>query len=88
MVIDFILAHPILFNFLVICASIYIIFKASDLIVDGISDYAKQLGLSDYIVGFVVGGGGRLGGVGNPPTPLYERGALHEGFFLVGWGLF
>ncbi len=46
--------HPILFNVLVLIASVYILFKASDLIVDGIGGYAKQLGLSDHIVGFVV----------------------------------
>ena len=54
MVFEFILQHPILFNLFVIIASVYILFKAADLIVYGISDYAKQLGLSDYIVGFVV----------------------------------
>jgi len=48
------LAHPVLFNGIVIAASFYILFKSADLIVFGISDYAKKLGLSDAIIGLVV----------------------------------
>lgn len=48
------LGNPILFNSLVLVASLYILFKSADLIVYGISDYAKRLGLSDAIIGLVV----------------------------------
>ncbi len=48
------LAHPVLFNSIVLVASFYILFKSADLIVYGISDYAKRLGLSDAIIGLVV----------------------------------
>ncbi|MEM4263997.1 MAG: hypothetical protein QW666_03850 [Candidatus Woesearchaeota archaeon] len=55
--IDFILslvASTYFFNILVMLASLFIIVKAADLLVDGIADYARILGLSDYIIGFVV----------------------------------
>lgn len=48
------LAHPLVFNSIVILASFYILFKSADLIVYGISHYAKKLGLSDAITGLVV----------------------------------
>ena len=48
------LAHPLLFNSVVLIASLYILFKSADLIVYGISDYAKKLGLSDAIIGLVI----------------------------------
>ncbi len=48
------LAHPLAFNIPVLIASLYILFKSADLLVDGISDYAKKLGLSDAIIGMVV----------------------------------
>src|SRR3989344_3352454 len=48
------LAHPLVFNVIVLAASLYILYKSADLIVYGISDYAKKLGLSDGIIGLVV----------------------------------
>jgi len=48
------LAHPIVFNTIMLIASLYILFKSADLIVYGISNYAKRLGLSDAIIGLVV----------------------------------
>lgn len=47
-------AHPLAFNIPVLIASLYILFKSADLLVDGISDYAKKFGLSDAIIGLVV----------------------------------
>ncbi|VVB81344.1 Sodium/calcium exchanger MaX1 [uncultured archaeon] len=47
-------AHPLLFNGVVLIASLFILFKSADLIVYGISDYAKRLGLSDALIGLVV----------------------------------
>ena len=49
-----ILAHPLVFNLLVLLASLFVLYKAADLLVFGISDYAKRLGLSDAIIGLVV----------------------------------
>ena len=45
---------PFLSNIAVVLFSLAIIMKAADNIVDAISDYAKKLGLSDYIIGLVV----------------------------------
>lgn len=53
-VFDFLVRDPIFFNTVIILASFYIIFKAADLIIDGIGDYAKKLGLSNYLIGIVV----------------------------------
>ncbi|MBN1544129.1 sodium:calcium antiporter [Candidatus Woesearchaeota archaeon] len=47
-------AHPFFFHSLIAMFSLVIIAKASDIAVFGISDYAKRLGLSDYIVGILV----------------------------------
>lgn len=46
--------NPFLFNAAILAASIFIIFKAADYVVEGISSYAKKLGLSDYLVGFLI----------------------------------
>lgn len=48
------LGHPLLFNGIILVASLYILFKSADLIVLGITDYAKRLGLSDAIIGLVI----------------------------------
>lgn len=48
------LAHPLIFNSIILLASFYILFKSADLIVYGISHYARRLGLSDAIIGLVV----------------------------------
>jgi len=50
----FFLQDPLTFNVLVIAASLFIMFKAADLLVDGISSYAKKFGLSNTIIGLVV----------------------------------
>ncbi|RMD57993.1 sodium:calcium antiporter [Candidatus Woesearchaeota archaeon] len=54
MVLPGILSHPLVFNTLVLIASLYILIKSADLIVDSISSYARKLGLSDAIIGLVV----------------------------------
>lgn len=46
--------NPLVFNIGVILAALYIIFKAADLLVFGISDYAKKFGLSESLIGLVV----------------------------------
>ena len=52
--IEAVISNPYFFNILVIIASLFIIAKAADLLVDGIADYARTFGLSDYLVGLVV----------------------------------
>lgn len=49
-----VLLIPLIFYSIVILASIILLFKAAELIVYGISNYAKKLGLSDAIIGLVV----------------------------------
>lgn len=50
----FIEIHPLVFNIIIALASLVIVAKSADLLVYGISDYAKKLGLSDYLIGFLV----------------------------------
>ncbi len=47
-------ANPVVFNSIIVVASLFIMFKAADLLVEGISSYAHKLGLSDAIIGLVV----------------------------------
>jgi cation:H+ antiporter len=51
---DWLFANPLLFHSLIIILSLFVLFKAADLLVDGISGYAKKLGLSDALIGLVV----------------------------------
>lgn len=51
---ELLIKNPYFINLLIVFASLYILFKAADLLVFGISDYAKKLGLSDYLIGLVV----------------------------------
>lgn len=44
----------LLFNIIVILVSLFIILKASDLVIYGISGYARRLGLSKYLAGLVI----------------------------------
>jgi cation:H+ antiporter len=46
--------NPLFFLGVVILLSLIIVIKSSGLLVYGISDYAKKLGISDYITGFIV----------------------------------
>ena len=52
--VQFLLSDPIFFNTVVVLASMFILFKSADLLVGGISSYARKLGLSDAIIGLVV----------------------------------
>ncbi len=52
--IHFILKDPVLMNSVLLLASLAVLFKAADLLIEGISGYAKKLGLSDYIIGLAV----------------------------------
>lgn len=49
-----ILTHTIVFNTIVLIASMYILLKSADLIILGITNYARKLGLSDAIIGLIV----------------------------------
>jgi len=46
--------NPVFINFLILAASLYILVRASDLIVLGISNYARKFGISEYLIGFLV----------------------------------
>ena len=46
--------NPLVFHILVALASLAIVAKSADLLVYGISDYARKLGVSDYLIGFLV----------------------------------
>lgn len=55
MVFEFITSmHPLLFNSIVMFLSLLIVVKAADLLIFGITNYAKKFGISDYLIGFVV----------------------------------
>lgn len=47
-------ANPVVFNGVVVVLSLLIMFKAADYLVDGISGYARKVGLSEAIIGLVV----------------------------------
>lgn len=51
---EWLFGNPLLFNGLIVVASLFVMFKAADLLVEGIADYAKKLGLSEAIIGLVV----------------------------------
>ena len=46
--------NPLIFHSLIALASLIIVAKSADLIVYGITNYAKKLGVSDYLIGFLV----------------------------------
>ena len=48
------IAHPLLFYSVICAASLVVVLKASDLALYGISNYARKLGLSHYLIGFIV----------------------------------
>lgn len=75
------LAHPLAFNIPVLAASLYILFKSADLLVDGISDYAKKLGLSDAIIGMVV-----VAMAASAPEIISSLSGFLSGSSSVGYG--
>jgi cation:H+ antiporter len=46
--------NPLIFHSLIALASLVIVAKSADLIVYGITNYARKLGVSDYLIGFLV----------------------------------
>ena len=46
--------NPLTFNIIVVVISLAMVIKSSDLVVYSISDYARKLGISDYLIGFLV----------------------------------
>ncbi len=46
--------NPLLFNGIVIILSLAIVSKSADLLVNSISNYARKIGISDYLIGFLV----------------------------------
>lgn len=47
-------SHQLIFHSIIALASLIILAKSADMIVYGISNYAKKLGVSDYLIGFLV----------------------------------
>ncbi len=45
---------PVIFHSIIALASLIILAKSADMVVYGISNYAKKLGVSDYLIGFLV----------------------------------
>ncbi|MBW3023242.1 sodium:calcium antiporter [Candidatus Woesearchaeota archaeon] len=46
--------YPLISNIVILALSFIIVIKASDLIVFGMSEYARKFGISDYLIGFLV----------------------------------
>jgi len=46
--------NPLFVNLLILAASLFVLIRAADLIVFGISNYARKFGISEYLIGFVV----------------------------------
>jgi len=46
--------NPLLLNILILAASLFVLVRAADLVVLGISNYARKFGISEYLVGFLV----------------------------------
>ena len=49
-----VIGNPVVFSVIIIIASLFIILKAADLLVYGVADYARRLGLSDSVSGLVI----------------------------------
>lgn len=45
---------PLMFHLIIAICSLAVVIKGSDLVVYGISHYARRLGVSDYLIGFLV----------------------------------
>ena len=54
MILSFALKHPIAFLMFVIGASFVILLKGADYLVSAVTDYAKKLGISDYLIGVIL----------------------------------
>jgi len=48
------ITNPLIINLVIALASLIVVAKSADLLVYGISNYAQKLGISYYIIGFVV----------------------------------
>jgi cation:H+ antiporter len=54
MLTNFVANYPVLFHAIIITISLVILTKSADMLIYGISSYAKKLGISDYLIGFLV----------------------------------
>ena len=50
----FVAAHPLIFNLVIIVASLAVLIMASDKALYGVTHYAEKLGLSEYLIGLVI----------------------------------
>ena len=53
-ILNLITANPLIFHILIILASLAILVKSSDMALFGIINYARKLGLSDYLIGLII----------------------------------
>jgi len=51
---QFAVAHPVIFYSIMCVLSLIIVLKASDLAIYGISNYARKVGISQFLIGFLV----------------------------------
>ena len=51
---SFVLSYPKVYLFVIVAASILIILQSSRMLLNGITGWAKKLGLSDYLIGLFV----------------------------------
>lgn len=73
--------QTIFFHIAIIVASLIVVVKSADLLVYGISNYARKLGISDYLIGFIV----VSVGTALPELVAAITGALaNEGDIVVG----
>ncbi len=49
-----IINNPLFVYIVLLAASLYVLIRAADLIVFGITNYARKLGISEYLIGFIV----------------------------------
>ncbi|MBW2989647.1 hypothetical protein KY358_05000 [Candidatus Woesearchaeota archaeon] len=49
-----IISNPLIFHLIIAVSSLAILAKSADMVVFSSSDYAKKLGISDYLIGFLV----------------------------------
>ena len=54
MLLSFALKYPVAFLLFIIGASFVILLKAADYLVSAVTNYAKKLGISDYLIGVII----------------------------------
>jgi cation:H+ antiporter len=74
-------SSPVLFHAIVILLSLFVLFKAADYLVEGISGYASRLGLSDALIGLLV-----VATAASAPEVISSLTGFMSGHGTVGFG--